>query len=411
MKSGHLSKYFEQVAAKRLSSVEADSAVSNQHEFNGSRALRQILGTERLTDQPARFVWLGKDEEAVSENATVSWYDARENQPKRSAEYRLYFISNRVMDLARPGDLLIVAKRPSGELLVLIVAKDSSLESQLLWLFDVPEQIGLQFEYRSVRNDSERSVDFAVRFILDELGIDVEETETDLLDRIILPLAGKFPNTKEFSKLARHTLKGDIAIADPDTSLLAWIEWEEKLFRRLERNIVGERLQRGFLNDKGESDVDGFIDFSLSVQNRRKSRVGYALENHIEHIFTEMKVQFARNGETENKSKPDFLFPGLAHYRNKEFPANHLTVLGVKSTCKDRWRQVLSEAQRCHTKHLLTLEPGISENQTNEMKASQLQLILPKALHVTYRPSQQPWLQSLAAFIDLVRDKQKLVTN
>ena len=60
-------------------------------------------------------------------------------------------------------------------------------------------------------------------------------------------------------------------------------------------------------------------------------------------------------------------------------------MLGAKSTCKDRWRQVLSEAQRIPNKHLLTLEPGISENQTDEMQAKRLQLILPAQLHATYR--------------------------
>ncbi len=52
-------------------------------------------------------------------------------------------------------------------------------------------------------------------------------------------------------------------------------------------------------------------------------------------------------------------------------------MLGVKSTCKDRWRQVLSEAARIPDKCLLTVEPGISENQTNEMQANRLQLVLP----------------------------------
>ena len=40
----------------------------------------------------------------------------------------------------------------------------------------------------------------------------------------------------------------------------------------------------------------------------------------------------------------------------------------VKSTCKDRWRQVLSEADRIPNKHLFTLEAAISENQTSKCK-------------------------------------------
>ena len=82
-------------------------------------------------------------------------------------------------------------------------------------------------------------------------------------------------------------------------------------------------------------------------------------------------------------------------------------MLGSKSTLKDRWRQVLSEAQRIREKHLLTLEPGISENQTSEMRAKQLRLVLPKSLHSTYRESQRGWLMSLGNFVELVKKRQQ----
>ena len=83
-------------------------------------------------------------------------------------------------------------------------------------------------------------------------------------------------------------------------------------------------------------------------------------------------------------------------------------MLGVKTTCKDRWRQVLSEARRIGEKHLFTLEPGISENQTNEMQANNLRLVLPQALlHETYRGSQKKWLMSLTDFISLTLNRQQ----
>jgi hypothetical protein len=81
-------------------------------------------------------------------------------------------------------------------------------------------------------------------------------------------------------------------------------------------------------------------------------------------------------------------------------------MLGAKSSCKDRWRQVLTEAKRIDSKHLLTLEPGISENQTDEMRAHKLQLVLPAGLHETYRPTQQDWLMDVQGFLALVRDRQ-----
>ena len=81
-------------------------------------------------------------------------------------------------------------------------------------------------------------------------------------------------------------------------------------------------------------------------------------------------------------------------------------MLGSKSTCKDRWRQILSEADRIETKHLLTLESAISENQTREMDAQKVRLILPAALHQTYNKLQQAWLLDVGEFLELIKLRQ-----
>ena len=96
----------------------------------------------------------------------------------------------------------------------------------------------------------------------------------------------------------------------------------------------------------------------------------------------------------------------MAEYHNPSFDSLKLTMLGVKSTCKDRWRQVLAEADRIDDKHLLTLETAISTNQTDEMAAKRLQLVLPRSLHQTYTQSQQAWLMDVEAFISLARQRQ-----
>lgn len=146
----------------------------------------------------------------------------------------------------------------------------------------------------------------------------------------------------------------------------------------------------------------------FTVQNRRKSRVGLALENHLEQIFTECGIRYSRAAVTENRSKPDFIFPGQAEYHDPTFNPLNLSMLGVKSTCKDRWRQVLAEAGRIERKHLLTLEAAISANQTDEMQAKNLQLVLPRSLHATYSIAQQAWLLDVSGFNALVREREKV---
>lgn len=146
------------------------------------------------------------------------------------------------------------------------------------------------------------------------------------------------------------------------------------------------------------------------MQNRRKSRVGYAFENHLAEIFTRHNLAFETGSGsrvTENKSKPDFLFPSFKAYHDPSFPTDNLYLLGAKTTCKDRWRQVLSEGDRIDQKFLATLEPSISEAQTDEMRSKNLQLVVPFAIHGTFKAEQRSWLYSLGDFVCEVKKKSR----
>ena len=403
------------MAAKRLAIVDTITERSNQHEVTGSKVLRTILG-ETTRSAPrigadtrfhANYIWLGGEQEALAEEGRLSWYDSRANAPNRSAEWRLYYQSNPVTEMMQPGDSLFVARRPDNRILFIVTPDGTDVQSQLVWLFGLAEQPSLAFEQREITRATGGEVDFAMRFILDELGIEAAEPEADLLDGLIGKFGLKFPTTRVFSELARSSLADVHVLDDPDLALLAWMEREELMFRRLERRIVAERIANGFASANG-ADVDGFLKFSLSVQNTRKARVGLALENHLEAIFSAYGIRYARGAETENKNKPDFLFPGQPEYRDKDFPTGMLTMLGAKSTLKDRWRQVLSEAERISVKHLATLSPGLSLNQTDEMRAKGLQLVVPNQLHTTYRSSQRAWLMDMRGFLSLVEKKQQM---
>ncbi len=78
-------------------------------------------------------------------------------------------------------------------------------------------------------------------------------------------------------------------------------------------------------------------------------------------------------------------------------------MLAAKTTCKDRWRQVINEADRIGTKHLLTLQEGLSENQFREMTDAKVLLVVPAPLVKSYPASVQPHLQTLESFIADVR--------
>lgn len=409
MKPGYLSEYFEGVAAKRLSAVEADETRSNQHEYHATKKMQVFLGSpEEKTKMPARFLYLSDDDlDPTVDDAFLTLYNCRKDKP-RAPEYHLYFPTTTVSLNASEGDLLVIAKKRDGGLLVIIAENGSSIGRQIEWLFGFADLAHPGFSVKSELETEQDRIEFASRFILENIGITVETSEESFLDDMLARFAGRFPTTREFSAYARSTLKDLSPQEHPDLVLMTWMEREEILFRTLERYLIADRLSQGFTDEDsaGVVDVDGFLSFSLSVQNRRKSRVGLALENHLELLFSENGLRYTRTAVTENKAKPDFLFPGVAEYHNPSFDSLKLTMLGVKSTCKDRWRQVLAEADRIDDKHLLTLETAISTNQTDEMAAKRLQLILPRSLHKTYTRPQQAWLMDVEAFMGLARQRQ-----
>lgn len=413
MKPGYLSEHFEGVAAKRLSAVEADATRSNQHEYQAISRMTDFMGRPgEKTKLPARYLYLNDESpDPVVADAFLTLYDCRKGQFRngkpRSPEYRFYFPTTDVSLKASEGDLLVIAKRKDGGVLVIIAENGTSISRQIEWLFGFADLTHPGFAVKSNLETEGDRIEFASRIILENIGIEVEIADESYLDQMLAKFGGGFPNTRDFSAYARSTLKNVVPQDSPDMALMFWMEREEVLFRTLERHLIADRLAKGFGAAEGnEIDVDGFVSFSLSVQNRRKSRVGLALENHLEFLFAECGIRCTRTGVTENKAKPDFLFPGVAEYHNPGYPALKLTMLGVKSTCKDRWRQVLAEADKIPDKHLLTLEAAISPSQTDEMRAKRLQLVLPRSLHETYTAAQQAWLMDVSAFTELVHERQ-----
>lgn len=399
MRRGQLRDYFAGVGVKRLAAVDAELTRSNQHEVGTTRDMRrQFLGEVQREQFPAIYIWLGEDQDGFTAEGSATHYDARLRQIHRAAEWRLYYPSNPVTEAMQERDTLFLAMTNDRLLYFIVAPEGSTSERQLCWLFDV-HPAGRLFVSREF-SDDEPELDFAARFILDEIGIEFEEPDADRLDTIIDRFGVSFPKTAEFSALARLTLPEVNAEDDPDAALVAWLSHEEALFRRLERRIVAARLDEGFHDETGTIDVDGFIRFSLSVQNRRKSRMGQSLEHHLEAVFCSHEVAYVRGATTENNQRPDFLFPSEKAYRDApEAGFRCLTMLGAKSTCKDRWRQVLAEASKIPRKHLLTLEPGISQAQTTQMENSNLQLVVPQSIQQSYTDDQRAWLWSLEGFI------------
>lgn len=209
----------------------------------------------------------------------------------------------------------------------------------------------------------------------------------------------KFPTGQELVQKS-VILRPGLQI-NPDKRILTRRDCEYDVFRSVEEVVELPIVTKGFPT------IDSFIERAQTILQRRKSRSGRSLELQARTIFIEEGMKpgkdFSYDCESEFGKKPDFIFPSEAAYKNKKYLPSKLRMLAVKTTCKDRWRQILNEADKIKTKHLLTLQEGVSENQFQEMAKANVQLVVPKPLFVKYPKVVRPQLQSVEQFISEVK--------
>lgn len=205
----------------------------------------------------------------------------------------------------------------------------------------------------------------------------------------------KFPTGAEIIEKTIELRPGNDM--DTDTRLVKRRDCEYEIFRSVEEAIELPNIEKGF------NGIDEFVARAQTILQRRKSRSGRSLELHARKIFIEegMKedLDFSHQPESEPGKKPDFLFPSAAAYKDMSFPDAGLRMLAAKTTCKDRWRQIINEADRIPIKHLLTLQEGVSEMQFREMSEAGVKLVVPASLVSRFPKVVQPELKTFGSFL------------
>ena len=397
----NLRDIFSAVAYKKLSAVDLPNKGSNQHELDGVSALRDFFHTNTRIAGNITWVLFKDEQDPTTMESTFTFYDSRERNPRRS-EWRLYYKGDFLND-ANVGDAIFLVRKndPTGSIFGLVFQDNSGWLRSAEFLFQVRD---MGRDFQPIQDDDLNSnLEYNKQQILISLGVEYEPQLSQLVEDIAFEVLernnNQIPSTNRLARIA-WSISNVRQMRDADEILLHWLQKETELFYAIEKLIVEPRLEVGFAT------IEEFLAFSLSVQNRRKSRMGHSLQNHLGKIFTDNHLVFSAQAFTEDRKQPDFLFPGEVEYHDPAFDTTQLVMLGAKSTCKDRWRQVLDEADRIVNKHLCTLERPISENQTNQMRAKGLTLVIPEAYHITFSPAQRNEIWSIKQFIEYISRKQ-----
>lgn len=330
----------------------------------------------------------------LAQDVRLIWYNSRRLEHRSNGRDEARLTNWGGMD--HP----LVAEEATGSLVVFAFQQVSSLEDAVgleLWITESAEEDDLILETVGLVEPG-RGVLFSPS--AGAMVPAVRRSPCSLRDDELLPgWRSELPSGEHIVNMVLERLQGH-RLGDADERLLKRRACEYEMFLSIESYVVLPRVKEGFVN------VEEFVRFANSVTNRRKSRAGKSLELHARAIFHEEGVRHSWTESTEDKRTPDFIFPSIERYRDDAWPVAKLRMLAAKTTCKDRWRQILNEAKRISEKHLLTLQEGVSTPQFREMREEGIQLVVPRALQDKYPNEVRDELISLEDFVAVAKSLQ-----
>lgn len=329
----------------------------------------------RLFKEEVRILW----QNGRTTDSVVTWYGR-----KTRSEYRLTRFGKGFPWLtdSNIGSLLVLV--PSGE------------GKMLGWVIEQEDDIA---EIQAVVNMRPGSTWGTLPFEKEPMA-----ALDDPLSQAFCDFAGsirEFPPVDVFSSFVlettRRTDRGFNHLSRDD-QLLLLLNKEYELFKMAETHLYGKQIGAGFPT------METFLSLANSILNRRKSRAGRSLENHVDFILNDSVVPHEMRPKNI-RGEPDVVFPSAEAYCSPDYPASNLIVMAVKTTCKDRWRQVLNEAPRVPKKFILTTQPGISRTQLCEMHDAGVSLVVPEQIHSAYpKTGHNLEILTLGDFIQHVSD-------
>lgn len=330
----------------------------------------------RNDDYPVTITW----QDGLVTESIVKWYGDKTRFEYRLTRFGRDFPHRRVTDV---GAVLVLIRTDEARFAAYILRMDDEID-------EVVSALGVSLTKGWALYSPGR-----------DLFDEVRESFAECLSRRFEAAASslrEFPSGDVMSKLAREALLhclGGFTDMSADDRLVHYVDAEFSLFRAVE-----ERLSRDLVAGPFDS-IDRFLEVAGTLLQRRKSRAGRSLENHVGAILRDAGVRFEARAQIQGR--PDIVIPSAAAYDDPSYPTEDLYVVAVKTTCRDRWRQVLEEGPRVRKRYLVTTQRGMSLDQMRLMHEAGLTLVVPKALQREYPPGSPLEILTIVAFLDRIR--------
>lgn len=137
---------------------------------------------------------------------------------------------------------------------------------------------------------------------------------------------------------------------------------------------AGQKVIDDSIYQTGGIDFESLNSFFMSIFQSRKSRAGKAFEYIIREMFLRLSYPFAEQVNV-NGATPDFIMPSEEYFRKRPLDT---IIFTAKRTLRERWRQVVTEADQGYSFFLATIDTKIAPNQLKQAAEHKIYIVVPQ---------------------------------
>jgi len=139
---------------------------------------------------------------------------------------------------------------------------------------------------------------------------------------------------------------------------------------------AGQGIIDKLLRETGSIKFEDMNSFLMSIFQSRKSRAGKAFEFIIRELFSRLSYPFAEQVDVDGAT-PDFIMPSEEVFRDNPLGS---IIFTAKRTLRERWRQVVTEANKGYGFFLATLDNKVTQSQIDQAAKNKIYIVVPQAL-------------------------------
>jgi hypothetical protein len=142
------------------------------------------------------------------------------------------------------------------------------------------------------------------------------------------------------------------------------------------QKAAGQKVFDNIIFEVGTVNFEEVDSFMMSIFQSRKSRAGKAFEFTIKEMFSRLSYPFAEQVNV-NGATPDFIMPSEEYFRKRPLDS---IIFTAKRTLRERWRQVVTEANQGYSFFLATIDTKIAPNQLKQAADHKIYIVVPESI-------------------------------